>query len=154
MREVVRVKDYDEMRFDNEMWQQGYDEGWASADDWLAQHEDAMAEHGWYRALDADKTPIRIGDVVDSDHHEDGTVTGVQFYEMANGGIRTLVAVRPDGWDVAMWYAPDEYHHHKPPTVEDVLREFGRAWVEWEDGSPYDPIAKFAAKLRLAGDAE
>lgn len=27
----------------------GYDDGFASADDWLAQHEDAMAEHGWVR---------------------------------------------------------------------------------------------------------
>ena len=27
----------------------GYDEGFASADDWLAEHEDAMAEHGWVR---------------------------------------------------------------------------------------------------------
>lgn len=27
----------------------GYDEGFASADDWAAQHEDAMAEHGWVR---------------------------------------------------------------------------------------------------------
>lgn len=28
-------------------YKDGYDEGFASADDWLAQHEDAMAEHGW-----------------------------------------------------------------------------------------------------------
>ena len=27
----------------------GFDDGFASADDWLAQHEDAMAEHGWVR---------------------------------------------------------------------------------------------------------
>lgn len=27
----------------------GYDAGFASADDWAAQHEDAMAEHGWVR---------------------------------------------------------------------------------------------------------
>ena len=33
------------------------------------------------------------------------------------------------------------------------LREFGKAWVEWEDGSPYDPIAKFAAKLQLKEEA-
>jgi len=30
-------------------WTRGYDEGFASADDWLGQHEDAMAEHGWVR---------------------------------------------------------------------------------------------------------
>jgi len=30
-------------------YKDGYDEGFASADDWLAQHEDAMAEHGWVR---------------------------------------------------------------------------------------------------------
>ena len=27
----------------------GYDEGFASADDWLAEHDDEMAEHGWVR---------------------------------------------------------------------------------------------------------
>lgn len=33
----------------DEGFKDGYDEGFASADDWLAQHEDAMAEHGWVR---------------------------------------------------------------------------------------------------------
>lgn len=55
-------------------------------------------------------------------------------------------------WD--HWLKKNEGLFKPKPTVEDVLREFGKAWVEWEDGSPYDPIAKFAAKLRLAGDAE
>lgn len=30
-------------------WARGYDEGFASADDWLAEHEDEMAQHGWVR---------------------------------------------------------------------------------------------------------
>lgn len=30
-------------------YKDGYDEGFASADDWFAQHEDAIAEHGWVR---------------------------------------------------------------------------------------------------------
>ena len=117
--------------------------------------DERMAEHGWYRALDGDKQPIRIGDEVDSDHHEDGTVTGVQFYEMANVGIRTLVAVRPDGWDVATWYAPDEYRHHHEPTVEDVLREMLDAWGELPSNMTNEAIiAEYAKRLRLAGDAE
>ena len=33
----------------NKGFTNGYDMGFASADDWLAQHEDAMAEHGWVR---------------------------------------------------------------------------------------------------------
>lgn len=33
----------------NKGFTDGYDMGFASADDWLAQHEDAMAEHGWVR---------------------------------------------------------------------------------------------------------
>ena len=144
----------------------GFDRGFASADDWCAQHEDAMAEHGWYRALDADKAPIRIGDKVDSDHHEDGTVMGVQFYEMPRG-IRTLVAVRPDGWDVATWHTPDEYRHHKQPTVEGVLRDMhvkldevtalyvGEAIDSDErDRDEARIFAEYSAKLQLRGDAE
>lgn len=118
--------------------------------------DERMADYGLYRVLDADKRPICIGDKVDSDHHEDGTVTGVQFYA-ANGGIRTLVAVRPDGWDVATWHTPDEYHRHKP-TVEDVLREFANECLTYatcvDDHEVTDAIELYAAKLRLAGDAE
>lgn len=143
----------------------GYDEGYASADDWMADNEDAMAEHGWYRALAADKTTIRIGDKVDSDHHEDGIVMGIQFYEMPRG-IRTLVAVRPDGWDVATWHTPDDYRHHAP-TVEDVLRDMhakldevtalyvGEAIDSDErDSDEARILAEYAAKLQLRGDAE
>lgn len=45
---------------------EGIDMGFASADDWLADHEDAMEEHGWVRLpLDADGVPIHVGDVLD-----------------------------------------------------------------------------------------
>jgi len=37
------------LRGRNDGWDEGYDAGFASADDWCAQHEDAMAEHGWVR---------------------------------------------------------------------------------------------------------
>lgn len=114
--------------------------------------DEAMADHGLYRVLDADKRPICIGDKVDSDHHEDGTVTGVQFYA-ANGGIRTLVAVRPDGWDVATWHTPNEYHHHKP-TVEDVLHELVDEWVMADSTEDEEAaIAEYAKKLQLREEA-
>ena len=120
-------------------------------------------ESGWGRLpLDADGVPFRIGDKVDSDHYEDGTVTGIQFYKIYNGGIRTLIAVSPDGWDVATWHTPDEYRHHHAPTVEDVLREFAERYLDYEGmpsagrrGVGEALMDEYAAKLRLAGsDAE
>jgi len=120
----------------------------------------ALDESQWVKLpVDAEGKPIRIGDEVDGDHHEDGTVTGIQFYEMANGGIRTLIAVRPDGWDVATWHTPDEYRHHHEPTVENVLRDFGVDIAHALDADPDATvpeaiIAEYAAKLRLAGDAQ
>ncbi len=128
-------------------------------------NDESMAELGWVRLpKDADGVPFRIGDKVDSDHYEDGTVTGIQFYKIYNGGIRTLIAVSPDGWDVATWHTPDEYRHHHEPTVEDVLLEccnmyhslliedmndsiagVGRDYI-----APAEIIAEYAAKLRLA----
>lgn len=119
--------------------------------------DESMAEHGWYRVLDGDKVPVRIGDEVDSDLYEDGTVMGVQFYGIDNGSIRTLIAVRPERWDVATWRTPDEYRHHHAPTVEDVLREFaGRvcnSGHQWGLDAA-DTIAEFAAKLRLAEEVD
>jgi hypothetical protein len=128
-------------------------------------NDESMAELGWVRLpKDADGVPFRIGDKVDSDHYEDGTVTGIQCYKIYNGGIRTLIAVRPDGWDVAMWHTPDEYRHHHGPTVEDVLLEACKAYhglmtesmsdVAHDMPAPSEIIAEYAAKLRLRSDAE
>lgn len=141
----------------------------AAEADALPMTDESMAELGWVRLpKDADGVPFRIGDKVDSDHYEDGTVTGIQFYKIYNGGIRTLIAVSPDGWDVATWHTPDEYRHHHEPTVEDVLLEccnkyhslliedmndsiagVGRDYI-----APAEIIAEYAARLRLAEEVD
>lgn len=127
----------------------------------------ALDESQWVKLpVDADGVPFRIGDKVDSDHYEDGTVIGIQYGLAANGAIRELVAVRPHGWDTATWHDPEEYAHHHEPTVEDVLRDVVTLCHNtWKEESPfhfYDVddvmksgnIAEFASRLRLAGDAE
>lgn len=126
----------------------GFDQGFASADDWLAQNEDAMAEHGWVRLpVDADGVPIHIGDVLTH-----GTVV--------------CIRLTTKGWEIVVSYNggsgmfnPSAMHHHAP-TVEDVLREFTDAILEWaeksgsvaEIGTWSDVAAEYAAKLRLAGE--
>ena len=121
---------------------EGYDVGFASADDWAAQHEDAMAEHGWVRLpVDADGEVIHGGDMMvkpDSYDNRLFTVGGMTLYG--------------DQWSV-QGFAPTMLRHHAP-TVEDVLREFA-AEVETAGGVMELPDATFAeytAKLRLAGD--
>ena len=122
----------------------GYDEGFASADDLAAQHEDAMAEHGWVRLpVDADGKPIHVGDVMEWPDCSTAEVVGI--------GNDTFFYVE-DGEDAAEWSCASDKIHHHAPTVEDVLREF------WSDvdlavadcGDPSSIIAEYAAKLRLA----
>lgn len=122
-------------------YNEGYDEGFASADDWAAQHEDAMAEHGWVRLpVDADGVPIHVGDVMEWDN---GTFT-VHELKVTEDGWTT--------WDEQHGYTvhADECRHHRAPTVEDVLREFADEVRRCCDTA--DTVAEYAAKLRLAGD--
>lgn len=143
------------LRGKNDGYDVGWDEAMKSCENWAVGHEDEMAEHGWYRALDADKKPVRIGAEMDSDHYEDGTVVGLQFFNTANKTPRVLIVIRPHGWDTPTWRDPEDYRHHHAPTVEDVLTEFG---IDWEHESDCEDraalLAEYAAKLRLAGDAE
>ncbi len=115
-----------------------------------------MAEHGWYRALDADKQPVRIGAEMDSDHYEDGTVVGLQFFNTANKTPRVLIAIRPHGWDTPTWRDPESYHH--APTVEDVLRQFlgecESAANLGYDEVPQEVFDDYMKRLQLRGDAE
>ena len=129
-------------------YKDGYDEGFASADDWLAQHEDAMAEHGWVKLpVDADGEYIHAGDVLD------GYGKTIEVVEMRYGRSGWVLISR-DGNGYADTFA---FAHHHEPTVEDVLQKLLEQAVGYSDAHTtvaLNAIAEFSAKLRLAGDAE
>ena len=98
----------------SEDWKRGFDEGFASADDWLADHEDAMVEHGWIKLpVDADGVPIRVGDEV----KEVGYNVNGSVYELRMDDGSWWVFVNGVG------RRPEKYRHYHAPTTEDVLRE-------------------------------
>ena len=130
-----------------EEWQRGYDEGFASADDWCAEHEDEMAEHGWYRALDADSKVIKANDELFSD---DGELCG-RVTAIGVGERNHFVWVLKENRNVSVGLNKRILHHHHPPTVEDVLREFalkvaGKECMTMRQGV----VEEYAKRLRLA----
>lgn len=136
-------------------YRDGYDEGFASADDWLAQHEDAMAEHGWVRLpKDADGEYIRIGDEVEWRHScgscelRHGIVTGIKTDKIGDE-VFYEVTINADRFAVRLM--SNQLRHYHAPTVEDVLTEFG---IDWEHESDCEDRAallkEYAAKLKLA----
>lgn len=141
-------------------YKDGYDEGFASADDWLAQHEDAIAEHGWIRLpKDADGETIYVGDEMCGYGWPNG---GVYCRAIVNE-VTILVGPQDGAYRGWLMWAANECRHHHAPTVEDVLREFAEAMNEnmgMYTGEAIDAdewrmadertIAKYAAKLRLA----
>ena len=130
-----------------EAYKRGYDEGFASADDWLAQHEDAMAEHGWVKGpLDADGEMWRSGDMSDSNW---GVIEGIAY---ENG--RWFIT----GHDMsAPWVPADSIRHYHAPTVEDVLRQViacANNGMHVHGALDTEQIvAEYAAKLQLREDA-
>lgn len=137
----------------------GYDMGFASADDWLAQHEDAMAEHGWIRLpLDADGEVVRIGDVMVMASHpfgcEDKPLV-VDRMELSRGMHGEVWCLALDT-DRSCWTQAAVLRHHHAPTVEDVLREFALACEDAGNAGPEVEriAAEFAARLRLAEEVD
>ena len=152
-RAILRMADAIEREVEEKRiaaYNEGYDAGFASADDWAAQHEDAMAEHGWVRLpVDADGEPIHVGDVME--WCQGGNVFTVT--------VLGLVSREWEIWGDDADYAPDECRHHHAPTVEDVLAEFAdEVWNRYCNGTTASDSgvreleAEYAAKLRLAGD--
>jgi hypothetical protein len=121
-------------------WTRGYDEGFAAADDWMADNRDAMAEHGWVKLpKDADNVPWNVGD-----RDEDGN-TVIELRLTSSGWC----VMTDGGWFCYL----DRYRHYQPPTVEDVLREFGDWYAHTKGGCDEDGIiAEYAAKLMLKED--
>lgn len=131
----------------------GIDEGFASADDWLNANEDDLAKHGWVKLpVDAEGKPWHVGDMTENKQ----TVQGMCLNKHGWHFLGTVNDIDPS-----------IHTHYQPPTVEDVLREFAQEMNdnlgmytgeaidadEWRDADA-KTIADFAAKLRLAGDAE
>ena len=123
--------------------------------------DERMAEHGWYRALDADKKPIRIGDVMDGidKYNSLREITGRVITVIFEADGLVDVAVQAWNDDGKSWRRayldPDAsvYCHHKQPTVEDLLCELLDK-VDDDRAGQAEIIAEYAKRLRLAGDAE
>lgn len=134
---------------------EGFDLGFVSADDWFAQHEDAMAEHGWVRLpVDANGDVLHIGELVDEELPFGGYAAPapIDTMELSRGASGDRWMVKLDAENGA-FINPKLLRHHHATTVEDVLREFADAWGEWKDGAAMmNPVETFAAKLRLVGD--
>lgn len=124
----------------------GFDQGFASADDWLAQNEDAMAEHGWIRLpLDADGVPWYRGSMVVVPEDPESRV-----YTVWIAGDNTLITD-----DHLFIYDANKLRHYHAPTVEDVLDEFfGKANLPDGTQTRAEIIAEYAAKLRLAEEVD
>ena len=136
-----------------QMWLKGYAECHAE----LLEGNESLASDlescGWIRLpVDADGEYIHIGDVMENivcpSVHREVTGVGVECFYGFDESIG-----RYSQFDVNC------YRHHHAPTVEDVLREFGRGWHEQmnapETFDIADYVERYAAKLRLAGsDAE
>lgn len=132
----------------------GYDAGFASADDLIAQHEDAMAEHGWVRLpVDEDGDVLHIGELVDEMLPFGGYAAPapIDTMELSRGasGYRWMVKLDAEN---SAFISPKLLRHYHAPTVEDVLREFADAMSNTHPVDVPARIAEYAAKLRLAGD--
>lgn len=132
-------------------YKDGYDEGFASADDYFTDKRETLKEHGWVKLpVDADGVPIRVGDEMDSkvDYLFDGRPFEVRALVLCEGG-----------WEAADGrfgnrYEPNSLRHHRPHTVEDVLRDFAYELSKRQNApemfDPSELYAEYAAKLRLA----
>ena len=139
------ISEVDQTR--SKAWNEGFDEGFASADDLSTASEETMAKHGWIRGpLDADGIMWHEGDMSDS----------------VWGEIELIVRDVDGHWYIkghdttAQWVRADSMRHHHEPTVEDVLREFA---LEIDPSADIavtgaETIKKFAAKLQLKEPSE
>lgn len=120
--------------------------------------ESADSMHGgWVRLpLDADGVPFHIGELVDEMLPFGGYAAPapIDTMELYRGTSGYGWMVKLDAENRAL-ISPKLLRHHHAPTVEDVLTKFG---IDWEYESDCEDraalLAEYAAKLRLAGDAE
>ena len=121
----------------------------AAEADALPMTDESMVEHGWIcLPLDADGVPIRIGDVVYDCNESPSEKFSVAIMELNKWGWLLLDSYGERN-------EPGQCYHHRAPTVEDVLREFGDWYAHVKGGCDEDGIvAEYAAKLRLAEEVD
>ena len=115
-------------------------------DDLKEHHEWAPESHYMMLPKDSDGVPVRIGDVMEWPDTTTAEVVGV------GNGTFFYVEV---GENVVEWARTCDKIHHVQESVEDTLREFVNEFNR-DDMELCDEeiIEYFAAKLRLADDAE
>lgn len=121
----------------------------------------ALDESAWVRLpVDADGEPIHVGDVVVAQLLFGGESKPlvVDRMELSRGRDGDLWCVALDN-DKECWNMPSILRHHRPPTVEGILRDFGVDIAHALDADPDATvpeaiIAEYAKRLRIAGDAE
>ena len=109
----------------------------------------ALDESQWVKLpVDADGVPIRMGDVMEN-------VVNPSIHRRVAGVGAECFYAWEDGFGRYSQFDAPNYRHHHAPTVEDVLDEMLQRFAEDSyDGGLTDFIAEYAAKLRLAGDAQ
>lgn len=109
--------------------------------------ETELAERYVALPLDSNGVPIRAGDMLD------GYGKIIEVVEIRHGRSGWVVISR-DGNGYADTFA---FTHHRPPTVEDILREFALRAIRESEGNYGDldeTCAEYAKRLRLVGDGE
>lgn len=135
----------------------GFDDGFASADDWYADHADELREHGWVRL------PVGADGV---------TWTGEErVFEEANGRRHAMYGLMHDG---ERWYVdcglvgPDKHHHliettlvrhANPDTWERIIEDVRRRTSDYYCNNIPCNFDKMAAEMvarcrALAGETE
>lgn len=105
--------------------------------------EAEVAERYVALPLDADGVPIRVGDDMET----------LMVGHEGDHSLVEWVSLTASGWDVD-GEPPTSMRHYHEPTVEDVLREMLAEIVEGGVYAENVLLAKYAPRLRLAGDAE
>ena len=129
-------------------YDRGFDEGFASADDVLAENEAALEAHGFYR------WPYKPGDDVEHDDGRRGVVRRVCLIKHEDGTTIKNILVKFDGDKLPRWIRDSSLHPYHKPTVEDVLTEFVERWHDTHHDDIPALKAEYAAKLRLADDGK
>lgn len=132
----------------------GYDSGFASADDWYADRDDEeLAGHGLMRLpLDESGEPWNIGDACD--------VAGRKNYVLFVSDTSVMVAKSKDMWNMGVSLPAGEFGHWEPTPAERINGIMGSMGLYADSdtvpsslvGEWYDELAGIADELE--GGAE